>query len=83
MVFGWPDGAVKSGERDFSACAERLVLVRDTCPEVGEVDDCEGRLAGLGGTSPLWSWECESLSHQMYNDKPVREQRERMYGTSN
>ena len=37
MIFRWPDGVVKSGgERGTSACAERLVLVRDTYAELGE-----------------------------------------------
>lgn len=69
IVFGWPDGGVKSGERGVSACAVRLVLVQNTCVENGEVDGVEGRIMGL--VVPLWSWECKGLSHQMYNDKPV------------
>jgi hypothetical protein len=39
VTFGWPDGVVKSDERGFSACAERLVLVCDTCAELEKVDD--------------------------------------------
>ena len=80
VTFGWHDGVVKNSERGFSACAERLVSVRDTCAELGQVENCEGRLMDWAidylygdGSAKVCHTTCTTMSK-------IREQRERAYG---